>query len=316
MRKLLAFLRDCIPMTGGGLAAVIGATLLVLLPATSAQSLTFDVSYTINYKPPNPNCSETYLGDYTLEGTELGGTLRVYYLDPLRDSIDPIEIASLTHPPSPCNGSSTGTLRFALDVRDPSTTQIYVSFGGDITWQSPGPPQRPVYAFPERTDAVSVEPTVAALIPLGGERPPNPNLPLFAFASPGTNVGTLSVTVQPVTLIEVSIDIKPGNYPNSINLGSAGVIPVAILSTNDFSAPLKIDPETISLAGAKVKIVGKGSKYLCHSEDINGDALNDLVCQVETVDFLIVEGDSTAVLEAETFDGTPVRGEDSVRIVP
>ncbi|MEN8218884.1 MAG: hypothetical protein ABFS56_21415 [Pseudomonadota bacterium] len=114
----------------------------------------------------------------------------------------------------------------------------------------------------------------------------------------------------------VDIDIKPGSYPNSINLGSAGVIPVAVFSTDDFNAPEEIDPSTVTLAGAQVKAVGNEGKLLCHSEDVNEDGLADLVCQVETDQLLLEEGDTMAELEANTFDGRCVRGEDSVNIVP
>ncbi len=117
-------------------------------------------------------------------------------------------------------------------------------------------------------------------------------------------------------VVEVDIDIKPGSDPNSINQGSSGVIPIAILSTANFDAPAEINPDTISLAGARVKMVGKSNKLLCHSEDVNADGLADLVCKVETAQFMIEIGDSVAVLEADTFGGTPVRGEDSIKIVP
>lgn len=113
----------------------------------------------------------------------------------------------------------------------------------------------------------------------------------------------------------VIIDIKPGSFPNSINLSSAGVVAVAILSSDTFDANT-VDPDTISLAGASVKMVGKSGKSLCHVEEVNGDDFLDLVCQVLTEELLIELGDSVAVLEAETFDGTLIRGEDSVNIVP
>jgi hypothetical protein len=115
--------------------------------------------------------------------------------------------------------------------------------------------------------------------------------------------------------VEVAIDIKPGSDPNSINLSSAGVIPVAILSSDTFDATT-VDPDTVSFAGARVKMVGKSGKYLAHEEDVNGDGLVDLMCQVVTADFMIEEGESVAVLEAETYDDTPIHGEDNVRIVP
>jgi hypothetical protein len=116
-------------------------------------------------------------------------------------------------------------------------------------------------------------------------------------------------------LKEVRIDIKPGSYPNSINLGSSGVIPVAIVSSNDFNASTEVNPNSLSLAGAKVRVVGKTDKALCHEEDVNRDNLPDLVCEFEN-ELQSQVGDSTAVLEGNTFSGVPIRGEDTIRIVP
>jgi hypothetical protein len=48
--------------------------------------------------------------------------------------------------------------------------------------------------------------------------------------------------------ITVPLDIKPTSCPNSINTKSKGVIPFAILGTEDFDAS-QIDPETITLEG-------------------------------------------------------------------
>jgi hypothetical protein len=113
----------------------------------------------------------------------------------------------------------------------------------------------------------------------------------------------------------VAIDIKPGSFPNSINLRSAGVTPVAIISDPTFDAT-QVDPATVSLAGAQVKLIGKGKKYSCGAQDINGDGLLDLVCHVLTAQFSIEPGSSVAVLEAKTFGGQAIRGEDSINIVP
>lgn len=131
-----------------------------------------------------------------------------------------------------------------------------------------------------------------------------------ASVSRWMTLGLESVTVP------VAIDIKPGSFPNSINLNSSGVIPVAILSTPTFDAPARVDPATVRLAGASVNMVGKSDRYLCHAEDVNADGLPDLVCQVVTAQFMIELGDSEAMLEAQTFDGIRLQGRDSVRIVP
>ena len=134
-----------------------------------------------------------------------------------------------------------------------------------------------------------------------------------SFSAFGPTLDNVSASL---VLLNVPIDIKPSSDSNSINLGSAGVIPVAIMSSENFDATIDLDQDTISLAGARVKMVGKSNRLLCHEDFVNDDDLLDVVCQVETAQFMIEVGESVAVLEAETFDGVPVRGEDTVRIVP
>jgi hypothetical protein len=133
----------------------------------------------------------------------------------------------------------------------------------------------------------------------------------ISFADPdGSNFRRFECGV-----ITAAIDVKPGSDSNCVNLGSAGVIPVAVLSSNNFDAT-QINPATVSLAGASIKLVAKSGRFLAHREDVNGDGLLDLVCQVLTEDFFLEPGESTALFEAETFNGIQVRGEDSVCIVP
>ena len=49
---------------------------------------------------------------------------------------------------------------------------------------------------------------------------------------------------------------------------------------------------------------------------VNGDTPLDLVCKVETADFMIELDHSTAVLEAQGFGGTTICGEDVIQIMP
>lgn len=114
----------------------------------------------------------------------------------------------------------------------------------------------------------------------------------------------------------VDIDIKPGSFPNSINLGSNGSVPVAILSTSfyEFDATT-VDPTTVTLAGAGVRLRGKGTPMYSF-QDVNGDLLTDLVVHVETEALELSDGDTEAVVRGETFDGMLIRGTDTVRIVP
>jgi hypothetical protein len=122
------------------------------------------------------------------------------------------------------------------------------------------------------------------------------------------------VVVSPV--LEVGIDIKPGSTPNTINLGSNGVVPVAILSTDSFDAT-QVDPATVALAGAGVALRGKGTNYLTIEKDVNGDGLIDLEVKVETEN--LDPGtfqDGSAVLTGSTYGGQAIEGSDTITIVP
>lgn len=108
-------------------------------------------------------------------------------------------------------------------------------------------------------------------------------------------------------VISVSIDIKPGSYPNSINLGSKGVVPVAVLATDSFDAST-IDAGTVLFAGAKAV-----NNSL---EDVNGDGRLDMVFHFNTQELQLTSSSTSATLTGKTLDGRDIQGEDSVNIVP
>jgi hypothetical protein len=108
----------------------------------------------------------------------------------------------------------------------------------------------------------------------------------------------------------VDIDIKPWSDPNSINLKSRGVIPVAILTTDDFDATT-VDPLSVEFGpNSAVEADGMG-----HIEDVDGDGDLDLVLHFNNQETGIACGDIEAVLTGETFDGQEIEGFDSVNIV-
>jgi len=106
---------------------------------------------------------------------------------------------------------------------------------------------------------------------------------------------------------ERSIDIKPGSDPNSINLKSKGVVPVAVLTTDDFDAS-SVDPETVSFAGA--------SPVRWTIEDVCPyDGRDDLLFHFKTEELDLDENSTEAFLMGYTFGGEFIWGTDTVNIV-
>ena len=108
--------------------------------------------------------------------------------------------------------------------------------------------------------------------------------------------------------------IKPGGYPNSINLGSNGVVPVAIFGSATFDVR-QIDPATIKLASASVKLKGNGQLAVSYS-DVNRDGFTDIIVNASTEALQLTATDVKAGLEGKLFGGTIIKGSDSIRIVP
>jgi hypothetical protein len=143
---------------------------------------------------------------------------------------------------------------------------------------------------------------------------------------------------------EVPIDIKPQSCPNPLNTTKKGVLPVAILGTEDLDvtqidpASVRlvnlIDPEDPSLHVAPLRwayedvatpyepYVGKESAYDCH--ELGPDGYGDLTLKFKAQEVIAALGEvadrDVLVLRiighlAEEFGGTPIFGEDVVIIL-
>ncbi|MBN1861233.1 MAG: LamG domain-containing protein [Candidatus Thermoplasmatota archaeon] len=113
---------------------------------------------------------------------------------------------------------------------------------------------------------------------------------------------------QDMNMMDVSIDIKPGEYPNMVNPFSLGKLPVAILTTQDFNAS-SVDPDSINFLGA--------APLLWTMEDVDTDGDIDMLLHfsIPDLDFdLLVDEsiDTFAALHGQTINGTLIVGRDTV----
>lgn len=116
----------------------------------------------------------------------------------------------------------------------------------------------------------------------------------------------------------VDIDIEPRRDPNYVVVTRRGrcfpaVLPVAILSTEDFSAPDEVDRDSLTFGATG----DEDSLIWCSrcSGDVNHDGYRDLVCYFWTRRCSFGEGDTEGILKGVRTDGTPIRGSDFVDII-
>jgi hypothetical protein len=119
------------------------------------------------------------------------------------------------------------------------------------------------------------------------------------------------LTVVPPPLITVPIDVRPRSDTNPINPFSQGVIPVAILTTEDFDA-LTVDDESVLFGPDEAEKVHKRA----HVADVDADGDLDLLLHFRTQDTGIALGDTEACLIGQTYDGIPLEGCDFINTLP
>ncbi|RLI31784.1 hypothetical protein DRO56_04655 [Candidatus Bathyarchaeota archaeon] len=115
-----------------------------------------------------------------------------------------------------------------------------------------------------------------------------------------------SYTIRPLCR-EVEIDIRPWSPLNIICLGSHGVVPVAVLTTDDFDAS-DVNTTTVLFAGAP-------PLWSCLL-DVDRDGDLDLLLFFRIRDLQLEPSSTEATLTGYTYDGTCFQGSDSVMIVP
>ena len=109
--------------------------------------------------------------------------------------------------------------------------------------------------------------------------------------------------------------MKPGSFPNYFNLNGHSVIPVAIFGSATLDVN-EIDVETLSLQGMTVKVAGRSSKYLAHTEDVNNDGYMDVIVQFEDNDGWLEPNKDYLILGGNFYDGTPFLAGDTICVVP
>jgi len=140
--------------------------------------------------------------------------------------------------------------------------------------------------------------------------------------------------VSLTTTILVAVDIKPTSCPNPLNVDSKGVLPVAIVGTQDFDVT-QVDPGTVKLIGVEplrcsyedvctpyYPFSGKETELSC--TEAGSDGFLDLTLKFDMQQVIEALGEVAdqdvlvLSLEGKLFDeygGVPIAGQDVVRIL-
>jgi hypothetical protein len=151
---------------------------------------------------------------------------------------------------------------------------------------------------------------------------------------------TLQKVAPPPPQVEVSVDIKPTSCPNPLNVGRKGVLPVAILGTEEFDVT-QVDPSSVfvTMEGLEEEVSPlrwamedvatpyadeEDGCYACTEE--GPDGYMDLTLKFKSQEVVIMldldqfnNGDCAVLVIKgnlkEEFGRTPIAGEDVIRII-
>jgi hypothetical protein len=120
---------------------------------------------------------------------------------------------------------------------------------------------------------------------------------------------SLALDLTPA-LLQLPIDIQRGGVSSSLNLLSRGVIPVAILGSEEFDVA-RLDPETLRFGPAGAAPTHRGGG---HFVDVNGDGHLDFLSHYRIDETGLLPGDMDACVTGETLDAAPFEGCDTVEV--
>lgn len=130
---------------------------------------------------------------------------------------------------------------------------------------------------------------------------------LTGFYGNGDSINLCFYGNIPINLVTLetgmAIDIKPGDDQNNINLKSNGVVPVAVLTTDDFDAGT-VNPATAQFAGA--------APERWKLEDVDDDGDDDIIFHFRTQELDLNQDSTEATLTAQLMSQTTIRSTEQI----
>ena len=110
-------------------------------------------------------------------------------------------------------------------------------------------------------------------------------------------------------VLQVVIEVKPGDSHTSIEPKRGGMIPVAVLTTQEFDAS-RVDPATVRVGATGIE----AAVFRSMSEDIDRDGDTDMLLLIRVQDMKLECSDTTVHLRGKTLEGQQIEGEKTVKM--
>lgn len=253
----------------------------------------------------------TFFDDRPIGGRTFGSVQNFSEASPVRISRSSLTDSIVIEADADKGGAAIVSICGGLSqyfVGPPSNTRFMVACGSEIVAVEEG-----------RVDATLVADSGAQTVlsvPAGYGLVFEPSTGSIAAAPANPGALTAFVAGQSIEIAagravqSIGVTVEQG----TINLKANGVIPVALLGSEQFRAA-SVLPESVVINGAGVKIVGRSDKSLCSAdEDINLDGFPDLVCQVLVDEWDQSLGYTNALLVAATASGVTVFGATTIHV--
>jgi len=155
--------------------------------------------------------------------------------------------------------------------------------------------------------AAGSSPRSVAVADLDGDTVPD----LVTANNASSDVSVMLNQCDPPAL-SVDLDIKPGSDRNAINPSSRGVVPVAILGSEDFDVA-DIDETTLVFGSDEAPLAGA---VLRRRNDLNADGFSDLLARFRIDESGIEFGDTESCIQGRLVDGSIFSGCGAIQAVP
>lgn len=112
---------------------------------------------------------------------------------------------------------------------------------------------------------------------------------------------------KPGPVLRVSIDVKPGDTPTSLEPKREGMVPIAVLSSKEF------DATGVDLTSIRAGATGtEGSMFRSMKEDVDHDGDVDLIILFRVADLALTCNAKAITVKGKTAQGRDFEGTETV----